>query len=108
MNCVSKPRVLERGCFSEKFDVPLVECFLIFRHVKSYSVEDTGQVGSYDFTSLDYDPRRKRITIVTGIPIDIKLTVDAFEVSVRETGKIVGEKKIKSLFGIEPERSDAK
>jgi hypothetical protein len=65
--------------------LPAVECFLRFSDVELYQIDDTEKVGSYDFNVLKYDPREKCISVLTGIPIKIKIRVKRFDVSVEVT-----------------------
>jgi hypothetical protein len=68
---------------------PAIECFLRIFHVKSYRINDTQKVGTYDFNVLKYDPREKCIVVLTGIPIDIRVCVEQFEVSVEVTDNVL-------------------
>jgi len=70
---------------SRSKDLPAQECFLRIHHVRSYSIDDKEKVGSYDFNVLDYNPKASCIFIRTGIPVDIRVAVSGFEVSVEET-----------------------
>lgn len=91
-------RVLKNFWLVKKLEVPLIECFLKFYHVKSYRIRDTEHVGIYDFNELKYDHHLKRIDIITGVPIDIKIYVEMFEISVEETDKVVDVKTVTSIF----------
>ena len=52
-----RSEVVGRRLFLKKVEVPLVECLLKIRHVKSYRVNDTERVGTYNFNDIEYDPR---------------------------------------------------
>ncbi len=41
---------------------------LTVRHVESYRVQDSQQIGRYDFNVILYDSSIKRLTVLTGIP----------------------------------------
>ena len=84
----------------KKLEVPLVQCFLNIFHVESYEIDDTERVGSYDFTSLEYNSDLRCISIITGTPIGIEIKVRDFEVSVVETTKSKGVKIVKLIFGL--------
>jgi hypothetical protein len=75
--------------FSTSRMSPAIECFLRIFHVKSYRINDTQKVGTYDFNVLKYDPREKCIVVLTGIPIDIRVCVEQFEVSVEVTDNVL-------------------
>lgn len=68
---------------------PTVECFLTIYNVKSYSISDTENVGTYDFNVLDFDPLKHCLTIGTNVPIDIKLEVRDFRISVEQTDNLL-------------------
>lgn len=68
----------------KKMDSSALQCYLRFHHVESYSVNDKERVGTYDFNTLKYDPALKCISVITGVPIDIKIIVKHFEISIEE------------------------
>jgi len=92
--------VVEKTWMMEKREVPLVQCFLNIFHVESYEIDDTERVGSYDFTTLEYNSVLRSISIITGTPIGIEIKVRDFEVSVVETTKSKGVKTVKVIFGL--------
>jgi len=92
--------VVEKNWMMEKLEVPLVQCFLNIFHVESYKIDDTERVGSYDFTTLEYNSDSRCISIITGTPIGIEIKVRDFEVSVVETTKSKGVKNVKLIFGL--------
>ena len=92
--------VVEKNWMMKKLEVPLVQCFLNIFHVESYKIDDTERVGSYDFTSLEYNSDLRCISIITGTPIGIEIKVRDFEVSVVETTKSKGVKIVKLIFGL--------
>ena len=92
--------VVEKNWMMKKLEVPLVQCFLNIFHVESYEIDDTERVGSYDFTSLEYNSDLRCISIITGTPIGIEIKVRDFEVSVVETTKSKGVKIVKLIFGL--------
>ena len=93
-----RSRVVERRYLLSRKEVPVAECFLKIHHVTDYSVRDTERVGLYDFNEIEYDPNLKRLRITTGIPIDIQMTLDKFEVEVEETDNIIEVKTETSIF----------
>ena len=92
--------VVEKNWMMEKLEVPLVQCFLNIFQVESYKIDDTERVGSYDFTTLEYNSDSRCISIITGTPIGIEIKVRDFEVSVVETTKSKGVKNVKLIFGL--------
>jgi hypothetical protein len=52
--------------------------------VASYAIRDTEEVGTYDFNELIYAPEAKRLSITTGVPIGIEITITDFEIAVEE------------------------
>ena len=55
-------------------------------NVVTYTIKDPKKVGIYDFNELIYDPERKRLSITTGVPIEIEVTVSRFELDIEEPG----------------------
>ena len=92
--------VVEKNWMMEKIEVPLVQCFLNIFQVENYKIDDTERVGSYDFTTLEYNSDLRCISIITGTPIGIEIRVRDFEVSVVETTKSKGVRIVKSIFGL--------
>jgi hypothetical protein len=95
-----KSTVIEKNWMMEKREVPLVQCFLNIFQVESYEIDDTERVGSYDFTTLEYNSDLRCISIITGTPIGFEIKVRDFEVSVVETTKSKGVKIVKFIFGL--------
>ena len=92
--------VVEKNWMMKRLEVPLVQCFLNIFQVESYKIDDTERVGSYDFTTLKYNPDQRCISIITGTPIGIEIKVREFEVSVVETTNSKGVKSVKVMFGL--------
>jgi hypothetical protein len=97
---MDKSRLLSKSLFLKKWEIPSIECFLKIYHVNVCSIKDTTQVGHYNFIDLDYDPQLKRLTINTGVPININLTVNSFEVAIEETNKVIETRVLSSLFNL--------
>ena len=55
---------------------------LRIRHVLDVKVNDTEKVGQYDINEVRFDAATKTITITGGVPIEIKVFVDAFELQI--------------------------
>jgi hypothetical protein len=91
-------RLLKKIWLWKKVEIPIFECFLKFHHVKSYTVNDTERVGMYDFNELEYDPKSQRISITTGVPIDVEIMVENFEICVEVTDTITELKTSTSIF----------
>jgi hypothetical protein len=72
---------------------PAIECFLKIHHVESYSIKDTQKIGAYDFNVLVYDSSTSCIGVRTGVPIDIKMFVRDFEISVEVTDNLFEQSK---------------
>lgn len=96
---IDKRRTSSRGWVLKKVEIPFVHCLLKIYHVKHYSINDTEGVGTYDFNELRFDPKLKRMCITTGVPIDIEIMVENFEVCVEVTDRIAEIKTTTSIFG---------
>jgi hypothetical protein len=86
------------GLLLRKTSVIFLECFLRIYHVEKYSIEDSANVGSYNFNEIRYDRSTGQLEISTGVPISINIKVKRFEVSVEETDTIVDRKESWSIW----------
>ncbi len=75
--------------FSTSRMLPATECFLRFAGVESYQVNDTQKVGTYDLNVLEYNPKEGCVKVLTGIPIEVKVQVTRFDVSVEVTDNLI-------------------
>ena len=87
------------GIFFKRVRIPTIECLLNFYHVRNFVINDTEKVGRYDLTGIEYQADLKRLFINTGIPLDIMLEVEQFEVVVEETDRVISTRTRSSLFG---------
>lgn len=56
-----------------------IEKTLKVNNVANLEINDTEQVGYYDVNELIYDKDNKTVTVTTGVPIQIKIQVNDFE-----------------------------
>jgi hypothetical protein len=61
---------------------PAIEGLLRVHHVDSYSVHDTQKLGTNSFNVLTYDHSARSVLVQGNIPMDIRIFVRQFEVSV--------------------------
>ena len=71
--------------FLRKYKQIYFESYLTVHHVETYEVHDFEKVGEYDFNTIQYDSTGGIVTILTGIPIDIRIKVSQFKLSVELT-----------------------
>jgi len=57
---------------------------LKIHNVATHTIRDTEEVGMYDFNELVYDRKSNRLSITTGVPIEIEITITAFEITIEE------------------------
>jgi len=79
-------------------ELPIVECFLSIHQVEDFSINDPVQIGTYCFTDLEYNGTNGTLSIISAQPLEIKVKVKAFEISVEVTDRIVEVKRFKSIF----------
>ena len=74
---------------------PVIEGFLRVHHVDNYSVHDTQRLGTNSFNVLTYDPSARCVLVQGNVPMDIRIFVHDFEVSVEvaDTKKQKGENR---------------
>jgi hypothetical protein len=87
------------GIFFKRVRIPTIECLIRFYHVRNFVINDTEKVGRYDLTGIEYRADLKRLFINTGIPLDIMLEVEQFEVVVEETDRVIRTRTRSSLSG---------
>jgi len=79
-------------------ELPVVQCFLNIHQVEDFSISDPVRIGTYMLTDLEYNGGDRTLSIISAQPLEIQVTVKAFEISVEETDEIVEVKKFKSVF----------
>ncbi len=57
---------------------------LEIHNVDSYRIQDTERVGAYDFNKLRYAPGTGTVSVETGVPLEMVVTVSDLEVVVRD------------------------
>ena len=93
-------KLLKDRWLVREWQVPIRQCVLRIHKVVDYRIEDHERIGRYDLLGLKFDSERGLMVIKTGIPIRIEVTVQAFEVEVEETDRIVEQKIINSVFDV--------
>lgn len=78
--------------------IPVTEALLRIHFVKSYHVTDDAKVGRYDFNRLSYRRELQELSVVTGIPLDLRIIVSQLRVEVIDTEKVMSFKSSMSLF----------
>lgn len=86
---VTKGKFWWRDIISTSKMRPAIEGFLRIHHVTSYSVDDTKKLGTNSFDVLTYDPSAKCILVRGNVPMDIRVLVQQFEVSVEVTDNVL-------------------
>lgn len=94
----SKARVHKGIWLLKEVELPIVQCFLNIHQVEACSINDPVRIGTYMLIDLEYNQNNKQLSIISAQPLEIEVTVKAFEISVEETDEIVQVKKFKSVF----------
>jgi hypothetical protein len=55
-------------------------------------------IGTYTLIDLEYNQNNKHLSIISAQPLEIEVTVKAFDISIEETDEVVEIKKFKSIF----------
>jgi hypothetical protein len=84
---VAKGEFWGRDITSKSKMGPAIEGFLRVHHVDSYSVHDTQRLGTNSFNVLTYDPSARCVLVQGNVPMDIRIFVHDFEVSVEVADK---------------------
>lgn len=69
--------VVKSGFFRRIYEVPVLRCVLRIGNVTDFALEDTQKMGTYDFNVIDYNKASGKLTIKTGIPLKLFMTVTA-------------------------------
>ncbi len=85
-------KIIKRILFIQKLSFPIVESILRINYVDNYQIEDTANIGSYDFNEIKYDEKGKEILITSGFPLIIKIKVREFAISLEDTDRIIEQK----------------
>jgi hypothetical protein len=64
---------------------PAIEGLLRVHHVDNYSVHDIQKLGTNSFNVLTYEPSARSVLVQGNVPMDIRIFVHEFEVSVEVT-----------------------
>jgi hypothetical protein len=97
---LAQSKLLKDRWLVKEWQVPIKQCVLRIHKVIDYRIEDHEQVGRYDLLGLKFDSAKGLLVIKTGIPVGIEVTVQAFEVEVEETDRIIEQKIINSMFDV--------
>ena len=73
-------QIIKRLFFLRKTRTPKRVFVLNIRNVTSYEIEDTEQIGNYDFESIDFNENSSQIVIKTNIPLIFRVTVRRLEI----------------------------
>lgn len=74
-------KVVEEGILTT-VEAPVYKCFLLISFVESLALNDTEQVGDYDFVDIEFDQDLMRIRINTGIPIEISVHITKVDIRI--------------------------
>lgn len=90
---------IEKSLFViKKITCPIIESFLIIEDVLNYVIDDKADIGLYDFDTIEYDEKKKKITINSNFPMKIIIKVKQFSVTIKDTNTVVDFKSFWSVF----------
>lgn len=93
-----KSKTLKNYFLLRKIQIPYFESYLRISNVESLLLDDTENVESYDFNTLQFDPLLKKLSVKTGIPLRFEMTVSELDVSVQLTENIVKWRTVTTPF----------
>lgn len=96
---VYEERELLSGIILKKVKIPVKKYFLEIHNVKDYLINDSEQVGDYDFETILYNPEFNTLTIQTNIPLTFKIVVKSLKLVISKGSNIIEEKVINTFFG---------
>lgn len=74
-------RVISSGIL-KTVEAPVYQCALRVRDVSVVEIEDSGEVGRYNFVDLEFDPTLGKLKIQTGIPLDFVLVIRSIDIAI--------------------------
>jgi hypothetical protein len=82
-------RVAWKFIFVGGLRIPIVKAVLSIANVVDCHINDTEEVGRYDFNELSFDASLGLLSVRTNIPLTIEIAVSALDVSVELTDELV-------------------
>lgn len=80
-------KVLRDYFILKRVQMQEAEYVLRINHVRHLDVHDKARVGKYDFDRLVYRKEIGEISVLTGIPLEMRITVSDFRLEVEPTGR---------------------
>lgn len=91
-------KVLKDYFFFKKAQFSVAEYVLKISNAENCQIEDKERVERYDFNKIKYNSENRIISILTGIPIDIKVRVKTLSISIEDTERVIGTKNTFTFF----------
>ena len=54
---------------------------LVIHDANDLRVDDSENIGTYDFNTITYEPEYRRLSVLTGVPLKLEIEVDTLLVS---------------------------
>jgi len=89
-------KTLKRLLFAKKVSTPVVWSILSVAHVRSYEIQDTARIGSYDIQGIQYHD--DTVVISSNVPLTITLKVSGLEVSLVDADELIEDRTGWTLF----------
>lgn len=90
--------ISRRLLFFKNVRMSFFRWLLKIHEVEDVSIRDTERVGVYDFDEVKYFPSDGRVSITTGVPFGLEVTVRRLKITVEKTDEIVESKTVVRLF----------
>lgn len=88
-----------KGSFLKQYEEPMYSYRLFVRSVRTVSMKDAAQIGTYPLEYIEFDEERSSLLLQTNILDDFTLTVDKIDILVvRESAEPVGMREYRSIF----------
>ena len=89
-------KTLKRLLFAKKVSTPVVRSILSVAHVRSYEIQDTARIGSYDIRGIQYHD--DTVVISSNVPLTITLKVSGLDVSLVDADEVIEDRTGWTLF----------
>jgi len=91
-------KVVSRLALLKVVEVPVVRAILRIHHVREFAIQETENIRRYDFNTIIFDPERKELRILTGIPVDLRAQINEFRIDLEVTEIVLRHERRLAFF----------
>lgn len=88
------------GGLVKRHEAPRYLFILNCKSVNRLMIEDTIQIGTYDFEWIEFDVEKSAIVLHTGAPLAFRIIVDSIDLTIRQAEEPLGLETYKTFLGL--------